>query len=211
MNGRRPGWEGHLAPEDGDLVGWLRCAADDWAIPYGRLVQGPRALGTVVGARFRPDLLERGIGHGWYGFRLGAPALEEGEVSLVAQESGAVVATCRVVRPTSPADGAPLTLADFLARAALAVEEAASLRGAAPLLDRFRAIHGVEAFVDRAHAYVLGAPADRATLLLHAAELQAGETTPLDVLAGLFDRPGRSPAWRVVPPGDPSFPFRTAA
>jgi hypothetical protein len=201
----------YISP-DMRIQGWARDIADQYATIRIGIVADDRLVATGDANGFRPDLLEKDVGHGWYGFAL-RPAraidwLKVQQFHLVDMEARALIGSYRLPVP----EQFELPMAD-LRRMSLSSDEyvadAGHLRGFTALLEQYISRFGAETFVDHGYCFALGRAADPEGLRSYSYEIAQGHLRPLDFLRILLQSDEARQSKRRLPsPQSREFPFR---
>jgi hypothetical protein len=201
----------HFAP-DMRIQGWARNIADQFAIIRVGIAADDRLVAIGKANRFRPDLFEKNVGHGWYGFALrpSRPLDWEGigEFRLIDLDARMLIGSYRLPLPAKfnppRVDLRQLNLIpnEFLV-------DVGHLRGFAPLLEHYVAHYGSETFVDHAYCFVLGRPADDDGLRTYSRQIAGGQLRPVELLKILLDsEEARRSCRRLPSPQADEFPIR---
>jgi hypothetical protein len=198
---------------DGFIEGWAWDREDDYDTPIIDIVHDGEVIATGPAHRFRADLLDAGVGHGWYGFRCRpARSFEIGKsysLTLVARKTGEVVAGPTELEMAEDSEPGILSVADILHGSGSPIIVSDQLKGTIAAIRRFIATNGVEQFVDYGYCYVLGRPADPGGLRNYARLIAEEALAPLRFLSELIgSEERRASSWRMIPPSDPAFPFK---
>jgi hypothetical protein len=201
----------YISP-DTRVQGWARDIANQYATIRIGIVADDRLVAAGDANGFRPDLLEKGVGHGWYGFALRPvkpvdwPNIKQ--FHLVDLEVRALIGT---YRPSLPERFEPakvdlrsmsLSTDEFLA-------DVGHLRGFASLLERYVSTFGAETFVDHGYCLVLGRSADNDGLRSYSHAIAQGHLPPLEFLRILLESDeARQNRRRLPTPQSTEFPFR---
>jgi hypothetical protein len=205
--------EGHIESltSDGVVHGWVR-DTDSLTPCHMQVLHAGDIVAETMAARFRPDLLRAGHGHGHYGFaaRLRRP-LSQGRcnVALHLPLHGRTAPMGLVVPPLAAAT--PSVVETLLAPPpSWTVED---LLAAPACLDAAGNCQrlGTRRFVDAAYRFVLDRWPSLAETRLHTENLDRGRLGPQDFLLDLIGSRERTDRGPYLPsPFDDDFPFTFA-
>lgn len=203
----------HYIGGDDCFIGWARPRDPGPACEITILREG-QPIATAVADIYRPDIMQLGIGHGHFGFRIlrsmQCPA-GKARFSLVERRSGggfdgAVDITLQVARYRRDK---VLTVEDLLTPRTTWTEPevVGNLDCLEPEATWKRM--GSRRFVEAAFLFVLGRPADDGGRARYTSALDTAELTAYDVLKTLFGSSERARSGPpLLSPLDAKYPFR---
>jgi hypothetical protein len=203
----------HYIGGDDCFIGWAR-PRDPGPPCEVTILRDGQPIATAVADIYRPELMQLGIGHGHYGFRIlrsvQCPA-GKARFSLVERRSGAgfdgaVDIALQVARYKRDK---VLTVEDLLTPRTTwtEAEVVAHLEGLEPEQTWKRM--GSRRFVEAAFLFVLGRPADDGGRARYTTALETAELTPYDILKTLFGSQERATSGPpLMSPLDAKYPFR---
>lgn len=203
----------HYIGGDDCFIGWARPREPGPACEVTILREG-QPIATAVADIYRPDIVQLGIGHGHFGFRIlrstQCPA-GKAHFSLVERRSGggfegAVDITLQIARYRRDK---VLTVEDLLTPRTTWTE--AEVVGNLDCLEPEATWKrmGSRRFVEAAFLFVLGRPADDGGRARYTSALDTAELTAYDVLKTLFGSSERARSGPpLLSPLDAKYPFR---
>lgn len=203
----------HYIGGDDCFIGWARPLQPGPACEITILREG-QPIATAVADIYRQDIMQQGIGHGHFGFRiLRSAQCQAGKArfSLVERRSGtgfdgATDITLQVARYRRDK---VLTVEDLLTPRTTwtEAEVVADLQCLEPEATWRRM--GSRRFVEAAFLFVLGRPADDGGRTRYVTALETAELTAYDILRTLFGSQERARSGPpLISPLDAKYPFR---
>ncbi len=203
----------HYIGGDDCFIGWAR-PRDPGPPCEVTILRDGQPIATAVADIYRPELIQLGIGHGHYGFRIlrsvQCPA-GKARFSLVERRSGAGFdgAVGIALQVSRYRRDKVLTVEDLLTPRTTwtEAEVVAHLEGLEPEAAWKRM--GSRRFVEAAFMFVLGRPADDGGRARYTTALETTELTPYDILKTLFGSQERARSGPpLMSPLDAKYPFR---
>jgi hypothetical protein len=198
---------------DGFVEGWAKSREDDFDTAQVGIVFDKKVIGVGLANLFRPDLSSVAVGHGWHAFRICVNAdfgkLKSVPLFLIEMRDRSLLSARELPVPPAGIARPPVSTEVVINDNSLHVTDIRSIAGFSKIMDAFVRSNGAERFVERAYCYVLGRPADPDGSKQYSALIASQQLTPLGMIEILFKSEERTLAkWPMLPPSDPSFPFR---
>ena len=207
---------GHIDWVDrfGLIEGW----AYDEARPFDALLisivdSDDFEIAAGLAHHYRQDLAKEGFAHGWCHFRLRSSepieAIRHQPLRLLDKATDEVLHGPRVVNYVETREPFFDNLQQLVDGDPTVLRSPDQFEACEEDLNAVAASHGVEAFVRKAHVYVLGRSIDHKGLTLYKHLMSQGRLSPYAMIRLLVDSAEfRTSGRRLAAPNNPNFPFR---
>ena len=165
-----------------------------------------------VANRYRPDLVDAGIGTGWCAFRLRASGsmsrLSRSRLSLSLFPGNEEIFQTNAPNISEDNDLHLKSVRELVSSDPTLVDSIGQLRGCNFIFSKLIDSNGIEVFIRAAYIYVLNRPADPSGLVHYDEMIRSGKITPFGLLEALGDSDEfRSAPRSLTAPTQPGFIF----
>jgi len=172
-----------------------------------------RELGWGLAHLYREDLAAAGFAAGWCGFSVKSATavsrLTERALTLLDRKTGTKIIR-RYPVPCAPGpDAALTTIPELVASDPTMAASIFQLKGCDEMFARYVQLHGADAWVEAAYAYLLGRPVDASGLKFYGKQIREKILSPFQLLATVTESEEfKSRPRLLAAPNSAAFPFR---